>query len=245
MKFIRSEIIKKYAEIGFVFSTKIGLNRLAPFYFNLSLSVGDIEENVKENRKAFFAELGLTEENVAIQKQTHSDIVRYVTTGGIIGESDAMFTDKMNLGLVISVADCTPIFIYDPENRIIAGVHSGWRGTEKGILEKTILKLKSEYNSKPEKLVAYIGPSISQKNYEVGKEVADLFEAEYKIEKNEKYLLDVASVNYDMLINAGLQKQNIEKSNLCTYDEKDLLHSYRRDGKKSGRSMGVIAIRDI
>jgi len=216
-----------------------------PFYFNLSLSVGDIVENAKENRKAFFAELGLSEEKVAIQKQTHNDIVRYVTNGGIVGESDAMITDKKNLGLAIGVADCTPIFIYDSENKVVAAVHSGWRGTEKRILEKTIMKLKDEFNSKPEKLVAYIGPSISQKNYEVGQEVTGLFDDKYKIKKGEKYLLDVAFVNYDMLINSGLQKGNIEKSNLCTYEEKDLLHSFRRDGQKSGRSMGVIAIRDI
>ena len=180
---------------------------------------------------------------MAIQKQTHSDVVRYVTKGGIVGESDAMITDKKNLGLAIGVADCTPIFIYDPENKVIAAVHSGWRGTEKRILEKTVLKLKSEFKSKSEKLVAYIGPSISQENYEVGKKVADLFGDKYKLKKSEKYLLDVASANYDMLINSGLQKENIERSSLCTYEEKDLLHSYRRDGKKSGRSMGVIVMK--
>jgi purine-nucleoside/S-methyl-5'-thioadenosine phosphorylase / adenosine deaminase len=155
-----------------------------------------------------------------------------------------MFTNKKDIGLAIGIADCTPIFVYDFENKVIAAVHSGWRGTEKRILEKTVLKLKNEYNSKPEKLVAYIGPSISQKNYEVGKEVADLFDDKYKIKKDGKYLLDVASANYEMLINSGMLKNNIEKSNLCTYEEKDLLHSYRRDGKKSGRSMGIIVMRD-
>lgn len=243
MKVIRSEIFQKYPEINFAFSTKIGLDRPAPYYFNLSLSVGDDEKNVKENRQVFYAELGLSEENIAIQKQTHSDTVRYVTKGGIVGEGDAMVTDKKNLGLVIGIADCTPIFIYDHKNKVIAAVHSGWRGTAKRILEKTVLKLKNQYNSKPEKLITYIGPSISQKNYEVGKEVADLFDKKYKIEKDGKYLLDVAAANYDMLINSGFQKHNIEKSNLCTYDEKDSLHSYRRDGKKSGRSMGVIVMK--
>jgi purine-nucleoside/S-methyl-5'-thioadenosine phosphorylase / adenosine deaminase len=244
MQLIHSEILQKYTEINFAFSTKVGLNRKAPFYFNLSLSVGDEEKNVKENRKAFFAELGLSEENVAIQKQIHSDIVRYVSKGGIVGESDAMITDKKNLGLAVGIADCTPIFIYDPENKFIAAVHSGWRGTEKRILEKTILILKNEFNSKPQKLVACIGPSISQRNYEVGKEVADLFDDKYKIKKDGKYLLDVASANYDMLVNLGLKGSNIEKSNLCTYEEKNLLHSFRRDGKKSGRSMGIIVMRD-
>ena len=145
MKVIRSEIFQKYPEINFAFSIKIGLDRPAPYYFNLSLSVGDDEKNVKENRRVFFAELGLSEENIAIQKQTHSDAVRYVTKGGIVGEGDAMVTDKKNLGLVISIADCTPIFIYDHKNKVIAAVHSGWRGTQKQILAKTIEKLKNEF----------------------------------------------------------------------------------------------------
>lgn len=244
MKVIHSEIFNKFPEINFAFSTKVGLDRQAPFYFNLSFSVGDEEKNVKENRKAFFAEIGLSEENVAIQKQIHSDTVRYASKGGSVGESDAMITDKKNLGLAVGIADCTPVFIFDPENKVIAAVHSGWRGTEKRILEKTILKLKNEFKSNPQKLIACIGPSISQRNYVVGQEVADLFDDKYIINRDGKYLLDVASANYDMLVNSGLLKYNIEKSNLCTYEEKDLLHSYRRDGKKSGRSMGIIVLRD-
>lgn len=242
MKLIQSGILKKYPEIIFGFSTKIGLNRTAPYYFNLSYSVGDDEKIVEENREAFFKTLGLTGKNIAVQKQVHSDTIKYVTHGGMNGESDAMVTDKINLGLAISVADCTPVFIYDPENKVIAGVHSGWKGTGKKILTKTLQKLARDFNSDPEKLIAYIGPSICQKNYEVGKEVADFFDKKYKTKKGDKYLLDVSEVNYNMLINFGLQKNNIEKSELCTYEEKEILHSYRRDGRKSGRSFGVIAL---
>lgn len=244
MKLIQSEIFKKYPEIIFGFSTKIGLNRQAPYYFNVSFSVGDDEKIVKENRESFFNKLGLSENEVAVQKQIHSDIVKYAAHGGMNGESDAMITAKKNLGLAISVADCTPVFIYDPVNKIIAGVHSGWRGTEKKILTKTLQKLVEDFNSNPRKLIAYIGPSICQKNYEVGKEVADLFDEKYKAKKNDKYLLDVSAANYDMLISFGLLKNNIEKSELCTYEEKNLLHSFRRDGQRSGRSIGIIALRN-
>ncbi len=244
MKFIQPEIFKKYSEIIFGFSTKIGLNRGAPFYFNMSFSTGDDEKIVAENRKAFFNALGLSGDKIAVQKQIHSDIVKYVTCGGMNGESDAMITNRSNLGLAISTADCTPVFIYDPENEVIAAVHSGWRGTVKKILLKTLQRLVDDFDSNPGKLITYIGPSISRKNYEVGNEVADLFDEKYKTKKADKYLLDVSGANYDMLINFGLQKNNIETSSLCTYEEKELLHSYRRDGIKSGRSMGIIALRD-
>lgn len=243
MQIIRSEIFSKYPELIFGFSTKAGLYRPAPYYFNLSLSVGDNEEIVRENRREFFKNLGLKPHNIVFQKQTHSDIIRYIEKPAPAEESDAMITDKYNIGLAVGVADCTPIFIYDRQRKIIAGVHSGWRGTEKKILLKTLFRLQGKFNSKKDDLVVYIGPSICREHYEVGPEVADLFDEKFRIKKDEKYLLDVAAVNYQILIDYGLKKEQVEVSGLCTYGEKEILHSYRRDGKKSGRLLGVIAMK--
>ena len=209
----------------------------------MSFSVGDDEKIVKENRNLFFENLGIKPENVAYQKQVHEDKISFVTQGGSIGESDAMITDKPGIGLAVSIADCVPILIYDPVKKIIAGVHSGWRGTEKKILLKTLKELK-KYGSLPENLVAYIGPSISKNVYEVGKEVAEFFDEKYLEEKGEKYLLDVAGINFDILLDAGVKKNNIQLSSLCTYAMKNVLHSYRRDGNKSGRSYAIIALRE-
>jgi hypothetical protein len=104
--------------------------------------------------------------------------------------------------------------------------------------------LSLHFNCKPENLFVFIGPSISQKNYEVGKEVAVLFDQKYLMFENGKIFLDVLNANIDFLYSFGIPETNIEISNLCTYEEKDLLHSYRRDGERSGRSLGVIAIKD-
>lgn len=243
MKIITSRIFKQFSELSFGFSTKIGLNRKSPFNFNMSFTVGDNNIDVEENRKAFFSELGLNVNNVCYQKQTHNDIIQVVNDGGFTGESDGMITGKNNLGLAISSADCTEIFLYDKINRVIAAVHSGWRGTEQKILEKTIGKLFTDFNSKPENIFVFLAPSISQSNYEVGKEVADLFVNKYLVEKESKFYLDVAGNNYDMLIEADIPKVNIEKSELCSF-KNDYLHSYRRDGKVSGRAFGVIAMKD-
>lgn len=243
MKLVQSEIFKKYPEIIFGFNTRDGLNRQGPYFFNVSKSVGDDEKIVDENRAAFINRLWLDATNVAMQKQVHSDIITYVTGGGIVGESDAMITNKPGLGLAISVADCTPVFIYDPENKAIAGVHSGWRGTEKQILLKTLKKLVKDFNSNSQNIIVYIGPCISQKKYEVGEEVASLFDEKYSIKNGSKYLLSVGDINYDTLLNFGIPSYNIEYSKLCTFEDKTL-HSYRRDGKKSGRSWGIIAMKN-
>jgi YfiH family protein len=241
---IRSKLFKKFPEIIFGFSTKIGCDREAPYYFNMSHSVGDNDTIVDENRKHLFEMLGLGTENVAMQKQVHGDTITYVDNGGFCGDSDAMITDKPNLGLAISSADCTSIFLYDKKNKVIAAVHSGWRGTQQKILLKTLQKLKDDFNSEPEDIIAYIGPSINQKNYEVGAEVARQFESKYLIPKGDKFLLNVAGNNYDMLLNSGLIEENVQISHYCSYESEELLHSYRRHGLHSGRAFGIIALKN-
>ena len=186
----------------------------------------------------------LSVKNVGYQRQTHSDIIQVIECGGDNGESDALITHKKNLGLAISAADCTPIFIYDKKNKVIAAVHSGWRGTEQKILYKTLETLKKDFSTDPNNLIAYIGPSISQPNYEVGTEVAEKFDSKYVSRVNGKLYLDVSGINYKMLLDFGIPKNQIQKSDLCTYEFSSLLHSYRRDGSVSGRSIGVIAIKE-
>lgn len=243
MILIQPLIFKQFEKIIFGFSTKTDGITGAPYFFNLSLSVGDDAYKVKQNQKLFFKETGISSRRIAFQKQVHGNNIAYVTTPGLAGESDAMITDKNDLGISVSTADCTAVFIYDNKNKIIAGVHSGWRGTEKKIVKKTLEKLKNEFNSSPENLFVYLAPSISKKNYEVGEEVALLFAEKYLQPKKEKFLLNVAKANYDMLINFEIPKKNIQASNLCTYDVDHLLHSYRRDGAHSGRAIGVIAMK--
>lgn len=245
MLIIKPQIFRKYPEIVFGFNTKIGEESNPPYNFNVSFSVGDDKAVVKENRQNYFNALGLAKEQIAFQNQIHSDKITYVNRGGNCGESDAMITDRPGLGLAISTADCTPIFIYDKINKVIAAVHSGWRGTEKRILFKTLLRLSEHFGSKPNNLIAYIGPSICQKLYEVGDEVAKLFDKKYLLPRKDKYFLNVSHVNYDIFLNFGIKKENIQWSYLCTMELAGLLHSYRRDGENSGRSLGIIAMQHI
>ncbi len=243
MVLIKPIIFQQFPEVIFGFSTKIGNGRKAPYNFNLSFSVNDNESDVRTNRDAFFKSLGLDTESVALQKQVHEDKITIVEKAGNCGESDAIVTNKKSLGLAVSTADCAPIFIYDSENKVIAGVHSGWRSTEKAILKKTLDLLKAKFNSNSENLFVYEGPTISQKNYEVGKEVAEKFDEKYLLPKEEKFLLDISRINYDFLMDFEIPRSNIQISNLCTYESSKLLHSYRREGQESGRALGVIAIK--
>jgi YfiH family protein len=244
MLVIRPFIFRQFPEIVCGFSTKIGPNPSAPFYFNLSYSVGDKKEIVNSRRELFFAELGLNENTLSYQKQVHEDNIREVNNHGFCGESDALITTSTNLGLAISSADCPAIFIYDPVNKIAAAVHSGWRGTAKHILRNTIIKLKNEFKSNPSDLIIYLGPSISQINYEVGEDVAQNFDEEFILKKKGKYYLDIKKANKKMMLDEGVLKSNIQISKLCSYEYESILHSYRRDGQKSGRALGVIVMKE-
>jgi polyphenol oxidase len=237
---IESQLLKQYPGVIFGFSTKPGGD--PPFYFNLSYSVGDNEEKVRQNRTSFFGSLGIKKS--AYQKQVHGNTLKYVDKEGYAGESDAMVTDKPGLGLIISAADCTSVYIYDFSKKIIAGVHAGWRGTQLDILEKTINEMVITYGCSPYTMTAYIAPSISGEVYEVDEDVAVRFDEKYVMPVNSKYLLNVSLKNYHALLEAEIPAENIQYSSLCTYKMKELLHSYRRDGIKSGRSVGVIAMKE-
>ncbi|NOX65517.1 MAG: peptidoglycan editing factor PgeF [Chlorobi bacterium] len=243
MKIIQSNLFNSIPEITFGLSTKSNQSSDDPFGFNLSFNIGDDEKRVLKNREQFFNELGLTSEQVAYHYQMHGDTIKVVNEAGFVGESDALVTTRKNLGLAITTADCTTIFIYDRIGKIISGVHSGWRGTTKNILGKTLKFIEKEFNSKPNDLLVYIAPSISQKNYEVGEEVAEHFDPKYRKKHGDKFLLDVSAVNYDILIEHGIPENQIEKSTLCSFDSQ-FLHSYRRDGNRSGRALGVIAMKE-
>ncbi|MCX7611478.1 MAG: peptidoglycan editing factor PgeF [Ignavibacterium sp.] len=243
MFIIKPYIFRQFDDLIFGFSTKIGLNREWPYFYNISLSVGDDEEIVKENRKKLFSYLNLEDFKIHFQKQTHSDIIRVVDSSSSVEESDAMICLEPRNALAIVVADCVSIFIFDIKRKIIAGIHSGWRGTYKRILEKTLIKLFNDFGSKADDLYCYLGPSISQVNYEVGEEVACLFDEKYLLKTNNKIFLDVAAVNYDILINYNIPDIQIQKSSLCTYEMKELFHSFRRDGQKSGRLVGLIGLK--
>lgn len=236
---IQSKILQ-HSNIIHGISTKAG--GAAPFYNNLSKHVGDSEENIKQNRERFFGSLGISQENLVHANQVHSANIQIVSEPGLYKETDGFITGIQGLFLVISIADCMPVMLYDKRNNIIANLHAGWRGTQKKIVSRAMEILTGEFNSKPEDIAAFLGPCISKKNFEVGEDVAGMFEPEYSGKLNGKWYVDIASVNISQLKSFGMKDSQIETSGICTYDETETMHSYRRDRDKSGRMFAVIGM---
>jgi YfiH family protein len=242
---IKSKLLSGFPEIVQGMSTKLGGCEDSPYFNNLSFWVGDTEHNVKKNRELFFGSFGIEQKDLAIPQQVHSADIKIVNEPGYYRTFDGLITDKKNIFLIVSTADCFPVMIYDKTNGVIAGIHSGWRGTQKAIVPNGIDMMINEFNSKPEDMIVYVGAGISRDKFEVGEDVANLFEEKYRAGTNGKFFVDIKQVIAGQIKNKGIPDENIEISELCSYCSSDYLHSYRRDGDKSGRMFSVIGMREV
>jgi len=240
---IFSEILSQFPEIKHGISTKLGGNPSPPYFNNMSFKVGDMEENVRNNRDKFFGSLGIDQKSLAIPQQVHSDEIEIINKPGYYTGCDGLITSNKNVFLIISTADCYSVLMYDNANKVIANIHSGWRGTQKKIVTKAVNMMKKEFGTKAEDLYVFTGPGISSENFEVGEEVAGLFGEKYTGRRNGKYFIDLKANISDQLNALGIMNSNLEMYPHCSYSMKDYLHSYRRDRGKSGRMYSVIGIR--
>lgn len=180
-----------------------------------------------------------------IQKHTDNIQILNSYTEPII--ADALITDRKNLFIGIKTADCLPVLIFDTINRVIGAVHAGWRGTAKGILKKTINKMKEIYGCDSKNLLIAFGPYIKGCCYEVGDEVIEeikkeIPEEEYIFRINGKKHIDIGVANFIQALSAGVKKENIWISKDCTYCKHNEYASYRFHGKKAERQYGIIGM---
>jgi len=245
MEIIRSALLSQFSNLLFGMSARYGGVSGLYFDLNMSFNVGDKEENVKENRRRFFSELGAAENQVAFPMQEHTSNVKICSSAQKFPHCDALITAHENIYLAISVADCSPIVLFDPLKNVIAAVHAGWRGTQQRIAEKAVQIMKDKFHSTPEDIVAFIGPSAGACCYEVGEEVAKLFpQVCIHPKKNGKFHLDVKQANVLQLLENNLQESHIEVHSDCTIHNKNY-HSFRRDGKNSGRMLAIVGLKRI
>jgi len=207
------------------FSTRRGGVSLPPYdTLNLGSQTGDDEKCVKDNRKRTYHAIGVMEKQLAVPQQIHNDHILAVQDSGVYPETDGLLTNKPNLFLTVQVADCLPLFYYDPVSGAIGLIHAGWRGSLKGIGAKAVFMMQKKYNSPPEKLRVFIGPGIGPCCYSVGFEVKKYFPSRYF--KNDK--LDLWQLNVDQLLDAGVT---------------EWFFSHRASGGKTGRMMGILGIK--
>ena len=210
---------------------------------NLGYTVNDKPENVSSNLKKLANTFGFEKYQMVSPRQTHSRNTGLVkSVNDIFDDTDALITNIPNICIFIRTADCVPILLFDPVQKAVAAIHSGWKGTVQEISKHTIKLMQKEFGTNPSDLITGIGPSISPEVYEVGPEVVKQFQEKFgknqiiKTRKDsEKDLLNLWKVNQQMLINSGIPENQIEVAEICTYSNPELFYSARRDGVKTGR----------
>ena len=243
------------------FSTRMGgVSKGYLGTMNLSFTRGDREENVRENFRRIADAIGFREEQLVFSAQVHETKIRTVTAAnrgeGITKETapgiDGLATDEADVPLYTSYADCVPLLFYDPQKKVVAMAHSGWRGTAARIGAKMVHFMEKEYGSRAENIIAAVGPSICRKCYEVSEDVAQAFREAFRPEQfpllfdekgQGKYQLDLWEANRIILTEAGILPEHLDVTDLCTCCNHDKLFSHRASHGKRG-NMGCFMCLD-
>ena len=224
----------------------------------------DIEKHNQaiENYKDLCNAISTNSNNLVKANQEHTDRVKIVEEKinknspdfnlEKYNQTDGLITNKNNIILSTTNADCILLLFYDPKTKTIANIHSGWKGTIKRIAEKTVEKMNQEFNSNPKDMICCICPSIRKCHFEVERDVMEKFKKEfYEFEStefieekipNQKWNIDTVYINKKMLEKKGLKPENIIDSKLCSMCNSNLIHSYRTEKEGYGLSTAIIEI---
>lgn len=227
---------------------------------NLSFTRGDDQEKVMENYRRIACALGEKPESFVCSDQTHTtNVIRVGKEQRGIGvmrekpytDVDGLITDEPGVVLATFYADCVPLYFVDTKNKAIGLSHSGWKGTVGRMGQATLKLMEQEFGTNPADVVAAIGPSICQDCYEVSGDVAGQFADEFKDHQDEilinkgngKYQLNLWKANEIVLTEAGVKKDNIAVTNICTCCNHELLFSHRASQGKRGNLGAFMCLR--
>ena len=212
-----------------------------------------------ESYKKVFDAIGLDAKTLMKPKQKHTSNVKCVDElldKEKLESIDGLITDKPNIAITTTNADCILFLFYDPVKKVIANIHSGWRGTFQKIAEKCVLKMINYYKCNPEDMICCICPSIRKCHFEVEEDVKILCENIFnftgrvdefiekgkKVKDTQKYMIDTILINKILLKELGLRDENIIDSGICSVCNSDKVSSYRVEGKDFKLATAIISL---
>lgn len=241
-------------------STRMGgVSKAAFDSLNLGLFTEDDSLSIHENRLRLCSVLGISMHQLHNAHQTHGVNVKLIDEQHLQLDSyqrqqaldgyDALITNIPAQCITVTTADCVPILLYDKTNKAVAAIHSGWRSTVENICAETLTAMQKAFGTKPQDVVAAIGPCISKEVYEVGEDVYSAIQSKgylpelfFDVIPNGKYLFDIRALVAHQLQVLGVK--SIEVSTHCTFQQEELFFSARRLGNNSGRMLSGIFLKD-
>lgn len=227
-------------------STRHGGVSAVPYAsLNLGRSTGDDPERVAENRRRFYEALEILEDQVASSHQVHGEEI-WVTDGpGRQEGHDAIVTAQPGVFALVTVADCTPVLVYDTRNRVVAAIHAGWRGTVAELVRKTLERMRTAFGTSGADCHAYVGTCIDECSFEVGADVADHFGEPFKRfdAKKQKFFVDLKAANAAQLRAFGVPASQLELSRYSTVLHNQDYFSHRLERGTTGRMVALIGVR--
>ena len=218
-----------------------------------------------EKRRKIAHRLNIPYSRITTGNQVHKNsiaIVRQKDLGRKFPTTDGLITDLPKVPLAVFVADCPPIFLFDPQRKIVGLLHAGWRSTVANISSRAVEIMSEVFGVKAENVLVAIGPHICKECYRVpwspvakafaecfdsfGREalasiISESSQAEAEASQKKFWSVDLARANSYQLQRAGVVPENIEITSICTYEDKNFF-SYRRDKASAGRQMAVIQL---
>lgn len=235
-----------------------GVSTGAASSLNLGTRLEDDKEKVLENYDLVLAALGVDKARLAFSHQLHTNKVRVITEEDIRDNPyaeaefgvDGLVTNIPEVTLITYSADCNTIIFYDPVKKVIANVHSGWRGTVGKIAKNAIEAMTSHFGSKPADIRVAIGPCISRCCFETSADVRDEFMNAFgdralpliDAKPNGKYMIDIKGFNQMIVKDAGVLAEHIDLSQDCTMCNPDKYWSHRLLGLKRGSLAALISL---
>jgi YfiH family protein len=255
-------LFKNHPHVVHAVTTRLGGISKSPCQsLNFGFLAEDSPAAVIDNRIRLCQAIGASPRALTIGEQVHGDRVVVVGEnergGGALDlcsrlpRTDAMITQLPRTPLMVLIADCAAVGIYDPVQRAVGMAHAGWRGTAAGIAGKMVAAMAAAFGSRPEDMLAGISPSIGPCCYEVGEEVIAAFEksfpesvdAFFLERRNGRARLDLWRANRRQLIEAGVRSAHLEAAGRCTSCQTDLFYSHRAEGGRTGRFGAVIILK--
>jgi YfiH family protein len=201
----------------------------------------------KNTVKRVFEKESSEERHILVPRQTHGNRCLAVKRGDPLKkryEGDAILTDRKDVLLTISVADCLPVFLIEPKRKVVGLIHAGWRGTLLGIARQSIKKARDEFGCHPRNFNILLGPAIQRCCYQVSEGISVLFDDDCLVRvPGRRPKLDLISANLKQFLYCGVEREKIFAANICTCCNQVMFHSFRRDGDKAGRMIAFLGIK--